>query len=308
MHRAFADVRQWSNEQIQRECGSAYRSYERALREHYIEYFHRHPQLRCANHRFCAGSVATALPPGYAQLLQRIPKGSLHRFARSAKSSQIIGLALLGVAAEHDPSFSWFWPALKLPLRLNGQRTYVRFEQALAPTDLSEVPRTTQIDITVSNENAFFAIETKWSEPGFPTCSCEREGTGNPGIGFDCAERVYARTAYWRTANRFLKLPEARLSFEPCFLSIVYQIVRNIAAACHLSRGRTAGFILLYDCKNPFFQRTGNWPGWPDILTALLRKQPRSNFYFRAASWQAVIDKLPLNPAVRDWARDKHRL
>jgi hypothetical protein len=221
----------------------------------------------------------------------------------------MIALALIGGAADKDPRLGWFWPAFELPARLGrDQRSSIRFEHALSPRDLNEVPRTTQIDITVANDRTVFAIETKWSEPGFPSCSCEREGTGNPGIGFDCAERVYARTAYWRTANRFLELPEARLSFEPCFLSIVYQIARNIAAACHLSRGRTAGFILLYDCENPFFQRTGKWPGWPDILTTLLRKHSGNHFYFRAASWQAVIDKLPLNPTVRDWARDKHRL
>jgi hypothetical protein len=304
-----ADLTKWTEETIRAECGRAYRSYERTLREHYIEYFQRHPQLRCPRHPYCARTVTAALPPGYASLLQRIPKGSLHRFARSARSSQILGLSLIGGAAENEPSFGWFWPALGLPARLmNTRKTLIRFEQPLAATDLREFPRTTQIDITIANDRAFVAIETKWSEPGFPSCSCEREGTGNPGIGFDCAERVYARTAYWRTANRFLKLPEARLSFEHCFLSIVYQIVRNIAAACYLSRGRTAGFILLYDCKNPFFQRTGNWPGWPDILTALLRKHSGNHFYFRAASWQSIIDRLPVDSTIREWARDKHRL
>jgi hypothetical protein len=309
MDTAPVDLTKWTDELIRTECGRAYRLYERELQQHYTNYFQQNPQLQCPRHPYCARSIAAALPLGYGHLLQRIPRGTLHRFARSARSSQILGLALIGGAAEEDSSFRWFWSALKLPERFaNTERTFIQFERVLAPLDLNELPRTTQIDIAIENDRAFVAIETKWSEPGFPRCSCEREGTGSPRIGFDCADRVYARTKYWRTANRFLQLPEARLTFHPCFLSIAYQIVRNIAAARHLSRGRCSGFILLYDQTNPFFRRTGNWPGWPRLLTELLGPFEHSGLCFRAIPWQRLIGQLPITKSVRLWALDKHRL
>src|ERR1700730_3858186 len=238
MHTAAAELTKWTKEHIDAECLSSYREYERKLRQHYIEYFRRYPQLRCPNHSYSARTIAAALPPGYSDLQKLIRKDLLHRFARSGKSSQLLALSLLGSASQFDSSLSWFWSALSVPSNYCGRgRPSIRFEHCLAPSDLGEVPRVTKIDVTVASEGGFVAVETKWSERGLGICSCARDGDGDPRAGFDCAARVRSRTAYWQVAHEFFGLETVRLPFLPCALSAAYQAVRNVAAARHLSRG-----------------------------------------------------------------------
>lgn len=304
-----ADLTQWTKERIDAECSRSYQAYERGLQTHYTNYFQAHPQLRCPRHRYSARTIAAALPPGHSDLQKRIPKGSLHRFARSGRSSQLLALGLLGSAAEQDDSLRWFWDAANLPgYASHRQRPSIRFEHCLAPSDLGEAPRVTKVDLTIASEDTFVAVETKWSEPGLGVCSCVRDGDGDPRPGSDCAVRVRSRKAYWETARDLFDLGGIRLSFFPCSLSVAYQAVRNVAAARHLSRGRRSVFVLIHDETNPFFQRCGDWPGWPDMLNGILRKHARSSFFFQAVSWQSLISNLPLTPQVRRWAREKHRL
>jgi hypothetical protein len=299
----------WTTDQIDAACAASHRIYERELQKRYTEYFSNYPQLRCPVHPYSARTLTTALPAGSAHLLHRIPKGSLHRFARSARSSQMLALSLIGSAAQADPSLRWFWGALNLPKEFSGRQTpSIRFEHCLAPSDLGEVPRVTKLDLTVATERAFVVIETKWSEAGMGICSCAREGDGDPRIGFDCAVRVRSRRMYWKIAHQFLGLEAVRLSFMPCTLCPVYQTVRNIAAAIHLSRDRTAGFVLIYDRCNPYFRQTNRWPGWPHILRENLRKHRPSGFFFRATSWQELIHHLPVPASLRRWATEKHAL
>ena len=309
MCNASVDLSHWTKERIDAECGAAYRRYECELIEHYTSYFRQYPQLRCPNHPYSARTITAALPSGHADLKDRIPEGSFHRFCRSARSSQLLALAVFGVALKHDKSFHWFWPAFDLSKRLAGlQNPVVRFEHALAPNDLNEQPRTTKLDVTLATEEAFIVIEGKWSEAGLGICSCAREGEGNPRRGSECARRVYSRTEYWRVAHRQFGLQPMRLSFEPCAISPCYQAVRNVAAAQRLARGRQAGFILLYDARNPYFKSTGAWPGWPAMLDSILRTDPNGRFLFRSLSWQSLIGRLDLPLTVRAWLRDKHCL
>ena len=221
----------------------------------------------------------------------------------------MIALSLLGSAEQRDGSLRWFWEALNLPINFSDrQKPCLRFEHCLAPSDLGEVPRVTKLDLGISDENSFVAIETKWSEPGLGICSCARDGDGDPRTGFDCAARVRSRKAYWEVAHTFFGLADTRLAFFPCSLSIAYQAVRNVAAARRLSRGRVAGFVLIYDENNPYFRRTGRWPGWPHLLRSILREHERPDFFFRAVSWRSLMHKLPLTSELREWAYEKHRL
>jgi hypothetical protein len=301
-----ADLAQWTKDRIDRVCRADYRRYERALREHYTRYFQRHPQLRCPRHPYSARTLASALPPGCSDLQKLIRRDLLHRFARSARSSQMLALSLLGNAAQNDDSLSWFWSALNLPFDFSNHPV-MRFEHCLAPSDLNEVPRTTKLDLSVSTRETFIAVETKWSEPGFGVCSCVKDGDGNPRAGFDCAARVRSRTAYWKVAQKFFGLEPVRLPLLPCSLSPFYQVVRNVAAAINLSRDRRAGFVLIYDETNPYFRQIGRC-GWPTMLTRLLKRFEHSGLCFRAVSWQRLIEQLPISESVREWAREKHRL
>jgi hypothetical protein len=309
MERITADLRQWTTELIDAECRGAYREYEAALIEHYAAYFQRHQYLRCARHRYSARTLAAALPPGYADLANRMPVHSLHRFCRSGRSSQTLTLALFGAALQNDRSFHWLWTALSLSKRLAGLQTpLVKFEHLLAPSNLGEIPRTSQLDMTISTENASIVFEAKFSEAGLGKCSCAREGEGDPRPGFECAQRVYSRRRYWEVAEAMFGISGVRTAFEQCALSIAYQAIRSSAAAQYLAGDRVAAFILLFDNKNPYFRTTGKWPGWPALLTTLFARSKPAGFFFRAVSWQELVPQLPLDRTVREWAREKHRL
>lgn len=300
-------LRYWTKESIDRECKGAYRAYEAAVIDRYTRYFAARLHLRCPWQRYSARSLAAALPPGLSALQQLIPLEHLHRYARSGRSSQTLGLALLGAAARRDPSLAWFWRSIGLThLADNGDSAFFQFEHALAPTDLNEYPRVTKLDLSVSNSVAFAAVETKWSEPGLGICSCVRDGDGGPAAGFDCASRVLGRTAYWRVARECFDLDQIRLSLLPCALSIAYQAIRNVAAARHLAAGRTAVFALIYDANNPYFKHTGAWPGWPALLAKTLAT--KNGILYRSLSWQNLLPRLPLPQDVLAWALLKHRL
>jgi hypothetical protein len=309
MHTSAADLSEWTTELIGRECSRAYRTYERDLIGHYKQYFRAHPALRSSRHEYSASTIDGNLPPGGSDLLGLIPKHSLHRFCRSARSSQMLGLGLLGSAVQSDRSLYWIWSALALPKRLAGLRhPIVRFEHQLSPADLGEIPRTTRLDMSLATEEVFIAFELKLSEPGLGCCSCARQGEGNPNVGFECAQRVYARRKYWDVADRLFGLTPMRTAFERCSMSVAYQAIRTTAAARHFAANRVGVFVLIYDDRNPFFRCTGNWQGWPNVLNSAFCRRPTNRFFFRAIAWQNLIDHLPLVRRVREWAREKHRI
>lgn len=287
-----------------------YREYERGLQDHYSAYFAHYPHLRSPRQRYSAHSLPAALPPGHADVQRFIPRQSQHRFICSARSSQGLALALLGVAAKIDPSLQWFWNALQLPFLVDTSRpSLCAFEFPLDPADLNEKPRVSQLDFLIRHRAICAAVEIKWSEGGLGSCSCLREGEGSPIAGAHCAARVYDRAAYWTAAQDVLALPGQRSPFLPCPISPVYQAVRNIAAVSRLAGNkRRAVFVLLFDKRNPFFRRTGDWPGWPAILSTALNEPEATQFCFRAISWQQLIIRLPLPANVRTWAHEKHCL
>jgi hypothetical protein len=240
-------------------------------------------------------------------LQQLIPSEHLHRYARSGRSSQVLGLALLGAAVIRDPTLNWFWRAIGLShLGTTDSCNCFKFEHALAPSDLDEYPRVTKLDLSVANSAAFAAIETKWSEPGLGICSCVKDEEGNPVAGHYCASRVATRSAYWRVAQENFGFERERLSQLPCPVSVAYQAVRSVAAARHFAGPKWAVFVLIFDENNPYFSRTGKWPGWPDILETTLADG--RGLLYRAISWRKLIPLLPLSPEVLDWAASKHRL
>lgn len=300
----------WSKGRIDTECLPAYRDYERELKQHYTHYFQRHPELRCPNQPYSARTIGATLPRGSQHLSWLIPRSSLHPFARSGRSSQMLALALLGSACAREPSLKWFWNILDLDLLVkDAGGTWYAFEQELPPSALGEKPRATKIDFVAGNSALTVCLEAKWSEAGIGICSCSVDGDGSPLAGNPCAERVASRSAYWAVASQLFGFPSQRLPLFPCPVSLAYQAIRTAAAARFLSRQKQASaFVLLYDENNPFFRRTGSWPGWPAMLGQCLKKHEADGFYFRALSWEAILHRLPLTSAVRRWAAEKHRL
>jgi hypothetical protein len=48
------------------------------------------------------------------------------------------------------------------------------------------------------------------------------------------------------------------------------------------------------------------WPGWPAVLTNLIRDE--SGVKFRSCSWQRLLASGAVPTDVVEWARDKHGL
>jgi hypothetical protein len=305
MEFSAAPLTQWPQDRIDAECTSAYAAYEKELRGHYVAYFERHSALRCRRQAYSATSLADALPPGWGHLQRLLPRKSVHRYARSGKSSQTLALALLGSAVHQDVTLEGLWRTLGIG-GPHVQATQIGFEYALDPLDLQEEPRVTTLDFVATTTRDIAVVECKWSERGFGSCSCLNDGDGSPQPGNNCASRVEARDCYWRTAYRDFGLPPARIQSSFCPMSVAYQPIRNVAAMRLLSAGRRGVFVLLYDDANPYFRQSGTWPGWPAMLDDTLETSP--DLIFKAISWQSLMSALPIPTDVRRWAVEKHRL
>jgi hypothetical protein len=296
------DLANWTSAEIAAQCRSAYNAYKRRRNEHYSDYFGRHPELR-GDHPLPARDLTAALPPGHADLADLIAPGDLHREHLSANSSQVLALALLGAAMRSEPSLAWLFGVMRplLPPTRPGELPQARLEATLAPETLGEQPRQTAIDFLVSLNETLLCVEAKWTEAGLGTCSCGERADGH------CSARVRGRTAYWQAAERVFGLPAAGQDGH-CPIDAGYQAVRNATAATALAGGRDAAFGLIYDAENPYFRRTGDWPGWPDVLRTTVAEHGDSSVRLAAASWQELLASLPLDRPTLAWAAEKHGL
>jgi hypothetical protein len=305
----------WTKPKIDAACSAEYGRYVAELATHYTRYFEAHPQLR-GSHSYSAKDLETALPSGWEELSNLLPREKRHRHFRSGKSSQVLALGLLGVASKRDPSLAWL--AQALGTEIGTLTSPPVFEYAVERTLLRESPRVTSIDFSVQTSDVVVCAEIKWSERGLGSCSCSRdedetsvstpgieeEDDGEPAIA-ECSERVLKREGYWQAAREIFDLPD-RVPGSYCPISTAYQAIRNVAAARALAGGRRAVFALIFDERNPYFSTCGDWPGWPAVLAATL--PDRTNFHFRAIAWQQLVKKLPLDENAGTWAREKHRL
>lgn len=278
---------QWSSALIDRECLPAYRAYADCVRARHIAYYEARPDERSPTHPFAAVSTVVAFPPGWAHLSSAVGAGDWHRHHRSGGSSQVLAIALLSAARRADPRLDW------LPVNVDANPT-TRFEVTLEPEVLNERPRQTSLDWLVTGDEGVVVGEAKFTEQGFGRCSCERRVVGR------CSPRVLERP-YWQVASRSLGL--TRQAGRSCALSLAYQPVRNLAAAEAVAEGRPAAFVLLYDDRNPYFTGAGAWSGWVPALTELAGY---SDVVFKALSWQQLLDRVPIDPEVVEWAAEKH--
>lgn len=294
----------WSHEQIHGECSGAYNAYRSALDAHYKAYFKANPKV-AGTHPQLAASFEQAMPPGWEELAAKIPSELRHRHHLSGKSSQAIGLGLLGAAWSREPFLLWLEDALSpIPPFSITNPPSVSFEYQLDASVLNERPRVTAIDFLVETKDVVICAEIKWAEQGLGRCSC---GVGKPPIA-DCAGRVLQRKAYWNVAREIFFLPD-RAEGQPCPISTGYQAIRNAAAAVALANGRQPVFVLLHDATNPYFRPTNNWLGWPEVLRSTLHMSNINGLLtFRAISWQELLPKLPLSDEERSWALEKHVL
>ncbi len=304
----------WTKPRIDAACSAEHGRYVAELANHYRHYFDAHPELR-GSHSYSAKDLETALPSGWKELSNWLPREKRHRHFRSGKSSQVLALGLLGPASKRDPSLAWL--SLVLGSEIGTLTSPPIFEYSVEPTLLREAPRVTSIDFSVQTSEVVVCAEIKWSERGLGSCSCSmdedetsvpppgvEEDDGEPAIA-ECSQRVLKREAYWQAAREIFNLPD-RKPGRYCPISTAYQAIRNVAAARAMAAGRRAVFALIFDERNPYFSKCGDWPGWPAVLASAL--PDRTDFHFRAVSWQQLVRNLPLDENARTWAREKHRL
>ena len=294
----------WTKDEIDAICAKPYGAYVRALTAHYQQYFLDHPEL-ASYHPLKAKDLASALPPGADFLEEYLPEKLRHPQHLSGRSSQVIALAMIGLAWRRDLSMRSLENVLSLPGLLKSLAPKVSFEVELDSQLLNESPLVSTIDLLVEDDAAVICIEAKFGEDGMGRCSCP---AGAPAIA-DCSKKVLQRPVYWETANDVFFLPD-RVQGKPCPISSSYQAIRNAAAARALAGpDRQAVFVLVYDERNPYFHPIDAWPGWPELLTRTLNDAEQLNrLRFRAISWQDLIPQLPLDDSARAWAREKHAL
>jgi hypothetical protein len=222
----------------------------------------------------------------------------------SAKSSQLLAVGLLGVAASRDPSLAWLWDALAPLPPATEDVPSLEFAHVVDPKLLGERPRQTGFDVLIDDPAVLIGIETKWREHGVEACRCRGDGVG-PLEGERCSRRVEQREAYWDAAADVLDLGP-REPGAPCPISPVYETVRHAAALRALAGAeRPVVLAQLYDANNPYFAGAGDWPGWPELLGQAVDAE---GFRFAAISWQELVPLLPLDDPTRAWAAEKHGL
>lgn len=156
----------WTYQQIHQECSGANNAYRAALDNHYKFYLTSNPSL-AGTHPQKAATIELALPPGMAELAALIPAGQLHLHHLSGKSSQLIGLGLLGAAAKQDPYLQWLEPLLApIPPFSIMKPPQVRFEYELDKSVLNEQPRVTAVDFLVETDDVVICAEVKFAEEG----------------------------------------------------------------------------------------------------------------------------------------------
>jgi hypothetical protein len=293
----------WPRAAIDAECQAAWRRYDRGLTTRYTRYFADHPEL-AGEQRTSARDLVAALPPGWQAPADAIPDRPWQRQHLSARSSQLLAVGLLGLAASRDPSLAWLWDALAPLPPAAADAPSLEFAHVADPKLLGERPRQTGFDVLIDDRAVLIGIENKWREHGVEACRCRGDGVG-PLEGERCSRRVEQREAYWAAAAEILDLPP-REPGAPCPISPVYETVRH-AAALRAIAGADRPVVLaqLYDANNPYFAGAGDWPGWPELLEQAVDAE---GFRFAAISWQELVPLLPLDEPARAWAAEKHGL
>jgi hypothetical protein len=293
----------WPRVAIDAECQTAWRRYDRGLSTRYARYFADHPEL-AGEQRTSARDLVAALPPGWEAPADAIPDRPWQRQHLSAKSSQLLAVGLLGVAASRDPSLAWLWDALAPLPSAAEDAPSLEFAHVVDPKLLGERPRQTGFDVLIDDPSVLIGIESKWREHGVEACRCRGDGVGAL-EGERCSRRVEQREPYWDTAAEVLDL-RPREPEGACPISPIYETVRHAAALRALAgTERPAVLAQLYDANNPYFAGAGDWPGWPELLAQAVDAE---GFRFAAISWQELVPLLPLDEPTRAWAAEKHAL
>lgn len=178
--------------------------------------------------------------------------------------------------------------------------------------DTLKEPRQTSIDVLLSGANRRIAVECKFTETEFGTCSRPRLKPDDP-QRCDGRYRLQARRTdrcaltaigidYWVHLPHLFAWPADR-DHDPCPFRAVYQLARSALAAVVTPDGDVIpdrGHVLvLYDARNPAFQTGGQADTqWEAAVAACLVPG-----LFRRLSWQRLLTVMVAAPDLA-WLLD----
>jgi hypothetical protein len=243
-----------------------------------------------------------------------------HRHFGSLRSSQALAQSVLGAIAIYRrlDLLSAVRAECGRPAFFMDDRGWsLEFEHEV--NTLKE-PRRTSIDVLLSGANWRIAVECKFTETEFGTCSRPRLKPDDP-QRCDGSYRPQARRTdrcaltaigidYWVHLPRLFAWPADR-DHDPCPFGAVYQLARNALAAVVTPDGEVVpdrGHVLVvYDARNPAFQADGEAnTQWEAAVAASLVPG-----LLRRLSWQrllTVMDAAPDLVWLLDALGDKYGL
>ena len=247
-----------------------------------------------------------------------------HRHFGSLRSSQALAQSVFGTIAAFDrlDLLSDIVAECGRPAFFtNGTDWTLRCEHDV---DLLGEPRPTSIDVLLTGGGRQVAVECKFTEVEFGTCSRPRLTPGDAGYETQRCDGSYQAQAgrtercaltaigvrYWAHLPDLFAWPGDR-DLVPCPFGPVYQLGRNALAAVvtpagTIDQGRGHALVL-YDARNPAFQAGGKADGqWRAAQEAC-----RVPGLLRRVSWQRLIASLVSAPELTwlaDGLREKYGL
>lgn len=264
--------------------------------------------LRIRRSPVCARAEDNILtPPDNAVWARRIqawmPANHRHRYFRSFRSSQALCQAVFGAVVT-----AGFLPQLGgLQAECGRPAFFSEGEDGWAATpeyqarQLGE-PRPSSIDVLLSLGRRRVAVECKFTEGDFGSCSRTDPQKYRPPVLCDGSySRQFGRQhrcslaekniKYWAFAPLLFDW-DASVDLRPCPLNETYQLARNaMVATCEASGSFMAdmGFVtIIYDKRNPAFQQGGR----AFHQLELARSSSRYEGMFRLLSWQRLCGQL----------------
>ena len=272
-------------------------------------------------------SKGVLVPPddSMAQRIQAaISKHQRHRWFRSLKSSQAFGQSVFGAIR----AFDRLDLLQDLPAEC-GRPAFFEDRPGLALEFEDEVdwlgePRRTSVDVMARGPQRRVAIECKFTEPEFGTCSRPRLRPGDTNYFEQHCDGSYRtqrgrreRCALTQIGVRYWEyLPHlfgwaADRDHLPCPFGGVYQLARNALAAAVTPDGAlepARGHVLVvYDARNPEFLADGNADRQWRSATAACRVPG----LLRRLSWQRLVGAVAPAPELTyliDGIRTKYGL
>ena len=259
-------------------------------------------------------STGILTPPNAStaeQIQAAIPKRHRHRWFRSLKSSQVLCQSVFGAIRAFDR-----FDLLQDVVAECGRPAFYRDFRGVAleleyEVDWLGEPRPTSIDALLRGSQELVAVECKFTESEFGTCSRPRLRPGDENYSKQYCDGSYRiqrgrqeRCALTEVGIRYWQhLPEifdwpADIDHVPCPLRGVYQLARNVLASSVMSRAQfdcCAGHALVvYDARNPEFLNKGKADGQFQLAIEACRLPGR----LRRLSWQRLLLALAEAPEL----------